>query len=319
MPTCSLRPAASAPNPAARASAAAEVVRTLMMSPGVLRTRRLPHRGNSPWSAACPVPAARASSSWPTVSSSVSRCGRRSPPPEPICCGGCPPTASCPSTSDFATGHGSPPSMPPPTRPAGIRSRSVSLPTSSKTPPTGLVTSLLDARRYPARHLAALYRERWEIESVFAEIKTHQRGAGVVLSSNTPDGVRQQIWAHLLVHHALRELILRTAATRQLDPDRVSFTETLRSARRSVTVTQGSFSPSPPGQSIANPPTGPSGKAPARQTTPQPAPCGETQDVQLPAQAARTPHMAPTHPHRHSSHPHHTTPAPGPITQWHCF
>lgn len=106
-----------------------------------------------------------------------------------------------------------------------------------------LITSLLDARRYPARQLAALYRERWEIESVFVEIKTHQRGAKVVLSSKTPDGVLQQIWAHLLVHHALRELMLRTAATRRLDPDRVSFTETLRSARRSVTVTPGSFSP----------------------------------------------------------------------------
>ncbi|MFF1814115.1 IS4 family transposase [Streptomyces sp. NPDC058251] len=106
-----------------------------------------------------------------------------------------------------------------------------------------LVTSLLDARRHPARQLAALYHERWEIESVFAEIKTQQRGARVVLSSKTPDGVLQQIWAHLLVHHALRELMLRTAATRQLDPDRASFTETLRSARRSVTVTLGSFSP----------------------------------------------------------------------------
>ncbi|MET9891006.1 transposase [Streptomyces sp. NPDC006465] len=63
-----------------------------------------------------------------------------------------------------------------------------------------LVTTLLDARRYPARQLAALYRERWEIESVFAEIKTHQRGARVVLSSKTPDGVRQQIWTHLQVH-----------------------------------------------------------------------------------------------------------------------
>ncbi|MET7617895.1 IS4 family transposase [Streptomyces sp. NPDC005408] len=106
-----------------------------------------------------------------------------------------------------------------------------------------LVTTLLDARRYPARQLAALYRERWEIESVFAEIKTHQRGAHVVLSSKTPDGALQQIWAHLLVHHALRELMLRTAATRGLEPDRISFTETLRSARRSVTVTPGSFSP----------------------------------------------------------------------------
>jgi hypothetical protein len=106
-----------------------------------------------------------------------------------------------------------------------------------------LVTSLLDARRYPARQLAALYQERWEAEAVFAELKTHQRGARVVLSSKTPDGVLQQIWAHLLVHHALRELMVRTAATRGLDPDRISFTETLRSARRSVTLTPGSFSP----------------------------------------------------------------------------
>ncbi len=106
-----------------------------------------------------------------------------------------------------------------------------------------LVTSLLDARRYPARQLAALYQERWEAEAVFAELKTHQRGAHVVLTSKTPDGVLQQIWAHLLVHHALRELMVRTAATRGLDADRVSFTETLHSARHSETVTPGSFSP----------------------------------------------------------------------------
>ncbi|GGY21129.1 transposase [Streptomyces minutiscleroticus] len=106
-----------------------------------------------------------------------------------------------------------------------------------------LVTTLLDARRYPARQPAALYHERWEVESVLAELKTRQRGAQVVLVSKTPDGVLQQLWAHLLVHRALRELMARTAATQRLDPDRLSFTETLRAARRSVTVTPGSFSP----------------------------------------------------------------------------
>jgi hypothetical protein len=106
-----------------------------------------------------------------------------------------------------------------------------------------LVTSLLDARPYPARQLAALYQERWEAEPVFAELKTPQRGARIVLTSKTPDGVLQQIWAYLLVHQALRELMVRTAATRGLDPDLISFTETLRSARRSGTVTPGSFSP----------------------------------------------------------------------------
>ncbi|MFF1652883.1 transposase [Streptomyces sp. NPDC058255] len=51
-----------------------------------------------------------------------------------------------------------------------------------------LVTTLLDTGRDHARQLAVLYRERWEIESVFAEIKTHQRGARVVLSSKTCRG-----------------------------------------------------------------------------------------------------------------------------------
>lgn len=60
-----------------------------------------------------------------------------------------------------------------------------------------LLTTLTDARRYPARQLAALYHERWEAEAVFAELKAHQRGARVVLTSKTPDGVLQQIWAHL--------------------------------------------------------------------------------------------------------------------------
>ncbi|WP_406448915.1 hypothetical protein OH768_00755 [Streptomyces sp. NBC_01622] len=64
-----------------------------------------------------------------------------------------------------------------------------------------------------------------------------------VLTRKTPDGVLQQIWAHLLVPHALRELMVRTAAPPGLDGDRISFIETLRSARRSVTVTLGSFSP----------------------------------------------------------------------------
>ncbi|WP_414167335.1 IS4 family transposase [Streptoverticillium reticulum] len=106
-----------------------------------------------------------------------------------------------------------------------------------------LVTDLLDAQRFPALELAALYCQRWEIESVFAEIKTQQRGRHVVLSSKTPDGVLQQIWAHLLVHHALRVLACRTAAAGGTDPDRLSFTDTLRSARRSVTTTPGIFSP----------------------------------------------------------------------------
>ncbi|MBP2402654.1 IS4 family transposase [Streptomyces syringium] len=106
-----------------------------------------------------------------------------------------------------------------------------------------LVTDLLDEELYPAAELAAVYCERWEAESVFAEIKTQQRGPRVVLSSKTPEGVRQQIWAHLLVHYALRSLMVRCATAQRTDPDRLSFTDTLRAVRRSVTTSPGVFSP----------------------------------------------------------------------------
>jgi hypothetical protein len=112
-----------------------------------------------------------------------------------------------------------------------------------------LVTDLLDHERYPARELAALYSQRWEEETALGELKTYQRGPGVVLTSKTPEGIHQQIWAHLLVHHALRGLLCRTASAGGVDCDQLSFTDTLRAVRRSVTSAPGVFSPRAPGQS----------------------------------------------------------------------
>jgi hypothetical protein len=54
--------------------------------------------------------------------------------------------------------------------------------------------------------------------------------------------VHQEIWAWLLVHHALSGLICRAADAADaadLDPDRISFTRTLRIARRTATGTAG--------------------------------------------------------------------------------
>ena len=45
-----------------------------------------------------------------------------------------------------------------------------------------LLTTVLDAEDAPARELAALYHERWEIETAFDELKTHLRGARIVLA-----------------------------------------------------------------------------------------------------------------------------------------
>ncbi|MEN1889740.1 IS4 family transposase [Streptomyces mirabilis] len=107
-----------------------------------------------------------------------------------------------------------------------------------------LVTSLTDHEEYPAAELATLYARRWEIEIVFDDIKTHQRGRPV-LRSQTPDGVRQEIYAHLIVHHATRDLLNEVARIAQTSADRTSFTRALHVVRRSVIAPCGSSPLSP--------------------------------------------------------------------------
>jgi hypothetical protein len=99
-----------------------------------------------------------------------------------------------------------------------------------------LGTSLLDHEAAPANELAVLYTERWESEGIYAEIKTAQRGPRTVLQSGHPQGVRQEIWAHLIVHHLTRDLMLQAAGAVRppLDPDRISFRAAQRLARRDL-------------------------------------------------------------------------------------
>ena len=52
-----------------------------------------------------------------------------------------------------------------------------------------LITTIVDPVAAPADDLANAYAQRWEIESRFDELKSHQRGPGIVLRSKTPDGV----------------------------------------------------------------------------------------------------------------------------------
>lgn len=98
-----------------------------------------------------------------------------------------------------------------------------------------LITTLLDPDQAPAEELAALYAQRWEIENTLDEIKNHQGVPGLVLRSQHPRGVEQEIFAFLLVHHALRDLMHQAALKAGHDPDRISFTRTLRIVRRHVT------------------------------------------------------------------------------------
>ena len=97
-----------------------------------------------------------------------------------------------------------------------------------------LVTNILDPEAAPALELAALYHERWEIESVFDEFKTHMRGASTVLRSKTPELVEQELWGLLLAHFAVRQLMEQAAWQQGLDPDRLSFTNALRVIKRKM-------------------------------------------------------------------------------------
>jgi len=106
-----------------------------------------------------------------------------------------------------------------------------------------LLTTITDPGAAPAAELAALYPQRWEFETALDELKTHQRGPRAVLRSKMPDGVRQEIYGYLCVHYAIRWLMHTVALEAGADPDRLSFTRTLRAARRTARSHPG-FSPS---------------------------------------------------------------------------
>ena len=100
-----------------------------------------------------------------------------------------------------------------------------------------LLSTVLDPGAAHADELAEAYHLRWEHETGNDQLKTHLRGPGKILRSRLPDLAYQEIWAWLLVHHAMSVLITRAAEAADIDPDRVSFTRTLRIVRRTVTGT----------------------------------------------------------------------------------
>ena len=99
-----------------------------------------------------------------------------------------------------------------------------------------LVTTLLDCEQAPAPELAALYHDRWEIETTFDELKTHLRGSRIILRSKTPDLVRQEFYGLLMAHFAVRGLMHEAALKSGEDPDRLSFLHAVRVIRRKMAI-----------------------------------------------------------------------------------
>ena len=97
-----------------------------------------------------------------------------------------------------------------------------------------LITTILNPMVAPANELAALYHERWEIETAFDELKTHLRGARIVLRSKMPYGVYQEFYGLMLAHFAVRSVMHDAALMADEDPDRLSFVHAIRVIKRKL-------------------------------------------------------------------------------------
>jgi IS4 transposase len=92
----------------------------------------------------------------------------------------------------------------------------------------------LSPEQVPAEEVAACYHQRWEIEGAFDELKTHLRGARMVLRSKTPELVQQEFYGLLLAHFAVRGLMHEAALQADEDPHRLSYVHAVRVIRRKL-------------------------------------------------------------------------------------
>jgi Insertion element 4 transposase N-terminal/Transposase DDE domain len=99
-----------------------------------------------------------------------------------------------------------------------------------------LVTTILDPVLASAKDLAVLYHERWDIEGFFKQIKSVQLNAERIFRSKSPDGVRQEFWAHLGVHYATMRIVVDAADQAKLDPDRISHKDAVRIIRSRIWI-----------------------------------------------------------------------------------
>jgi Transposase DDE domain/Insertion element 4 transposase N-terminal len=85
----------------------------------------------------------------------------------------------------------------------------------------------LDPELFPYEVLKDLYLQRWEVEFVFREIKTHLVGKKVEFRSMTPNRVRQELLGMLVAYNAIRLRIAEAANLSDLEPRELSFSQSL--------------------------------------------------------------------------------------------
>ena len=108
-----------------------------------------------------------------------------------------------------------------------------------------LLTTMLDAEAAPAMDLAALYHQRWQVEAVFDELKTHLRQSRRVLRSKTAELVRQEFYGWVLAHYAVRWLLHQGATRHRMPHEDLSFASHVQLLRREQPHS-GAFPPRAP-------------------------------------------------------------------------
>jgi len=89
-----------------------------------------------------------------------------------------------------------------------------------------LVTTLLDAETYRVADLAELYRQRWQVETALAQLKTTMQMD--VLHCKTVSGVLKELTVFAIVYNLVRMAMLQSAALQHVSMARISFLDALR-------------------------------------------------------------------------------------------
>lgn len=89
-----------------------------------------------------------------------------------------------------------------------------------------VITTLSDAKLYPAAAIAELYARRWQVEVYFRDLKVT---LGMKqLSSRTVLGMRKEVVAFMLLYNLVRQVMARAAQAQGVTPDRISFIDAAR-------------------------------------------------------------------------------------------
>jgi hypothetical protein len=97
-----------------------------------------------------------------------------------------------------------------------------------------ILTTLLDHETCPAREIAVLYAERWQVETAFLHLKKTVRGTRRALRGQSPELARQEAWALLLIHNTVATAAACAAAAAGISPHAVPFTGVLALIRAHV-------------------------------------------------------------------------------------